>query len=146
MKLGITNCATNPGALIKIDATGKGTVKLLEEVMMAFNAGNRATFLWPAGEGERIVQRIRVELSRIRRKMDRKNKPYQQFNLRDRICPHTHPRTGIRFDCIVLEKVVTDRHKTIELIERMLPDAKLAGNAGKASEKPAAPILGDLSW
>lgn len=117
-----------PGELIRIDANGKTTEMLVGEILTAFNDGNRATFLCAPGDGERVIQRIRMKLSRTRTAMEAKGRAKQHFNLRAEHYPYTN-RDGKRFDCVVCRKVVRPHHSIFETLEGIALDALTGGHA-----------------
>jgi len=117
----------NHSQLVRIDAHGKTTEQLLGAILIAFNAGNRATFLCERGKGADRIQQIRMRLSRQRTKMDVKGIPKQHFRLEARMYPYTNQK-GTRMDCVVMEKKVTQIHSIAESLEGILKNADTSGN------------------
>lgn len=76
------------------------TNDLLAQILVPILQDNeRVLFLCPAGEGEKILQRLRVALSRQRKAFRQKGRNYRRFSLQSSIHKETHG--GKRFDAVV---------------------------------------------
>lgn len=92
------------------------TKKLLGEVLVPMiRDDKRVLFLCPAGEGEAILQRLRVMISRERGQMRANKRKPKQFRFRATIHPETH--NGIRYDACVCWKQVSDSTMMLEILE-----------------------------
>jgi hypothetical protein len=76
------------------------TEELLVQILTVVLPGNRVAFLCPAGSAEAMLSRIRVGISRRRKKLEHDGRPYRRFKLRQSVHKETHE--GIRYDCIIL--------------------------------------------
>lgn len=95
------------------------TTKLLEQVLLVIiRDDSRALFLCPAGCGPVIMQRLRVMLSRQRKKVQARGKRTKHFRLRNTI--HTETHNGIRHDACVVWREVSDVAWLKEELESML--------------------------
>lgn len=95
------------------------TEKLLEQVLIPIlQQEARVRFLCLPSEGEPIVQRLRVMISRKRKSMESKGKKAKRFRLHSSIHSETHE--GKRFDCVVLWKSVSELHVLTEELEDLL--------------------------
>jgi hypothetical protein len=101
-----------------LQANIHNTEALLKEAMPWMNRQARVSFLVPAGMGVPWIQRIRVKISRIRKKLESRGKKYRHFNLRSTIHPYTHE--GIRYDCVTMWTTQNATQESIELLEEML--------------------------
>lgn len=95
------------------------TKKLLEQVLLVvIPSDERALFLCESGEGEAVLQRLRVMISRNRKALARKGKRRKYFRLRSTIHPETHD--GKRFDACVVWKETNEAHRMSEELARIL--------------------------
>jgi len=95
------------------------TNKLLGEILkVVLGDDSRVMFLVPYGQGENVVARLRVMISRKRNELQRKGKRVKQFRLRDTVHPETHG--GKRMDAVVIWRDITTQHQMKEELERML--------------------------
>ncbi len=82
-----------------LDSTQKLVYAVLEPIL---TTAKHIQFLAPAGEGDSIAQRMRVMISRKRKKLDAKGGKPKRFMLRSDIYNYTERGTGKRFDCVVM--------------------------------------------
>lgn len=75
-------------------------------------------FLCPAGQGVAVLQRLRVMISRNRKKLIRKGKKPKQFRLHSTIHPETH--NGLRYDACVCWHTVSDSNMMTEILEDVM--------------------------
>lgn len=95
------------------------TEKLLEQILVPLIQHNeRALFLCPAGDGVKILQRMRVMISRKRNKAIRNGKKPRRFLLRSTIHAETHD--GKRYDACVCWQQVSESHELTEMLEDIL--------------------------
>lgn len=105
---------------IRISEPSQDTEELLGQILLPMQGDPeiRVAFLCEAGSGAAILQRIRVMISRKRAKLERRGKKPKKFRLRSTI--HTETHEGIRMDCVVVWKHVTDNHIVSEELEGIL--------------------------
>lgn len=94
------------------------TTLLLGTVLTHARSGERVKFLVDSGVGPAVVQRLRVALSRSRKRNEARGKKNSEFTLCHSIHPHTEQ--GKRFDCIVMWTVKTHHHVERELLDDLL--------------------------
>lgn len=99
-----------------IDDTEKLLVEILSHTL--HNPDFRILFLVPAGSGRHYVARLRVMISRKRKRMEQKGRKQKQFRLNSCIHPETH--SGIRHDAIVMWTQRLDSHVLTEALEDIL--------------------------
>lgn len=87
---------------IRIDRPNlQDTEQLLVQILPhVVQSDSRVAFLCPAGDAKNMLARIRVMLSRKRKKLNARGRRAKIFTLRSTIHPETHQ--GIRYDCIVV--------------------------------------------
>lgn len=78
------------------------TNALLAEVLTHVLQDRYVYFLVEAGDGRNVVNRLRMQLSRQRKKLRERGKKFKQFMLYSTI--HSETRDGIRYDAIVMWK------------------------------------------
>jgi len=95
------------------------TNQLLSEILrVVLVDDSRVMFLCPHGQGENVVARLRVMISRKRKELDRKGRRAKQFRLRDTVHCETH--NGKLMDAVVMWKDITSQHQMMEELEGML--------------------------
>jgi hypothetical protein len=95
------------------------TERLMEQVLVPMiRDGQRVSFLCEPGTGKRIVQRLRVMMSRKRKALLAKQKKVKRFTMRHSIHPETHD--GKRHDCVILWQQVGETHFMSEELEDIL--------------------------
>lgn len=95
------------------------TKRLLELVLLAVvQKDSRALFLTPPGEGEAVLQRLRVMISRKRKELEAEGKRPKRFRLRSTVHPETHE--GKRYDACVVWKQVSESNIMSEELGRIL--------------------------
>lgn len=95
------------------------TEQLLERILLVIMQDeSRALFTCPAGEGEAILQRMRVMISRKRKELQAKGKRVRKFRLRSTIHIETH--AGIRYDACVCWRQVSESNVMSEELEGIL--------------------------
>lgn len=100
------------------EKTGK-TAPLLIEVLSHCKAGEQVQFLTGPGVGKAVVQRLRVMLSRSRKRNLAKGKKVDEFTLHDSIYPFTS-ESGSRHDCVVMWTAKTELHEQRELLDDLM--------------------------
>lgn len=99
------------------------TRALLNQVFSVVKQDQRAMFICPRGEGAAIVQRLRMGVSRARKKLERYRVRQQHFKLHHSIVPWTEVVDGFpgkRFDCVIIWRSRGIRHVMMEELEAML--------------------------
>lgn len=95
------------------------TEKLLEQILIPIlKQDARVRFLCPAGEAVNIAQRLRVMLSRTRKKLERAGRSPRRFRLHSTIHKETHE--GIRYDCLIMWQSISDVHLMTQDLEDLL--------------------------
>lgn len=109
----------NPDPTITLDALGMKTSLLARAVIHAvvLEPDHRVQFYTAAGEGAVIVQRVRMEISRLRNGMKERGKQPAAFRLPTRIYPETIG--GIRYDSVVMEKVASRKQLMAESMREL---------------------------
>lgn len=97
----------------------KKTTRLLVEILRECKNGNRVQFLCPPGLGNVVVQRLRVALSRSRKRNEAAGKKLDLFTMHDSVYPYTDLE-GKRHDCIVIWTNKTEQHRDRELLDDLL--------------------------
>lgn len=97
----------------------KKTTPLLVEILRHCKLGEQVQFLCPPGSGEAVVQRLRVALSRSRKRNEAKGRLIDLFTMHDSIYPHTD-LNGKRHDCVVIYTVKTEQHRDRELLDDLM--------------------------
>lgn len=95
------------------------TTPLLIEILRHTKAGNQVQFLCDPGAGDAVVQRLRVALSRSRKRNEANGKKLDLFTMHDSIYPHTD-LSGKRHDCVVIWTSKTEQHRDRELLDDLL--------------------------
>ena len=90
----------------------------MKEIMPVIKTGERVLFLCDPGQGPKIVQRIRVMMSRARKELKKKKRRMQHFRVRHSI--HKHTENGKRHDCVVIWSERSESHLHQELLEDLL--------------------------
>lgn len=104
---------------IRITPNLDDTEKLLEQILLVImKDGERVAFCVPAGSSYHVMQRIRVMISRKRKKMMQLGKRPKRFELKSTVHQETHD--GLRYDCIVMWKRIAESHKMLETLEDLL--------------------------
>jgi hypothetical protein len=105
---------------IRIPDPSPKTEVLLGQILLAMHAEpeTRVAFLCESGTGEDILQRLRVMISRKRATLTTAGRRPKKFRLRSTVHPETH--SGIRYDCVIVWKQVTDIHVMTEQLEGIL--------------------------
>lgn len=98
------------------------TEKLLEEILKVILAkeGERVLFLCPPSQGEAIVQRIRVMISRNRKSLIAKGKRPKRFQLKSSFHYETH--NSKRWQACVLWVYTSDQNQMLQTLEGLLSD------------------------
>jgi hypothetical protein len=77
------------------------TEKLLEQILIhALKDDEQVLFLAPSGGGPAILQRIRMMISRRRKRIKAEGRKAKEFRFRSTIHPETH--SGVRYDACVV--------------------------------------------
>lgn len=102
------------------DADSKTVANLLAEVLIATQQGNHVQFLLPAGQGAAAVQRLRVTLSRSRKRNLKRGRKQKQFSLHHSIYPYLE--NGRHCDAVVMWTTQTASHRALELLDDIVKD------------------------
>lgn len=95
------------------------TEKLLEQILIPIlKEDARVRFLCPPGEAEAIAQRLRVMLSRSRKRLEQRNKKPRRFRLHSSVHKETHE--GKRYDCLIMWQSTSDLHFMTQDLEDVL--------------------------
>jgi hypothetical protein len=97
----------------------KKTTQLLTEILKQCKLGNQVQFLCGPGQGDAVVQRLRVALSRSRNRNKAKGKKIDLFTMHDSVYPYSDLQ-GKRHDCIVIWTSKTEQHRDRELLDDLL--------------------------
>lgn len=105
---------------VRIDSPNlSDTEALLAQVLEPIiRANEHVAFLCERGTGRDVVARIRVMISRKRKKMRARGKVPKVFQLCSTIHPETHD--GKTYDCIVLYRRVNESHIMREELEGLM--------------------------
>lgn len=95
------------------------TQELTANILHLAKQGERVQFLVDPGNGLRIVQRMRVALSRSRRRNLDRGKSVDEFTLYHDVYPYTS-LDGKRHDCIVVWIEKSFHHRKRELLDDLL--------------------------
>ena len=79
---------------------------------------NRVKFFVPAGDGQKIMSRLRIMLTRRRKSLEAKGRRPKLFKVYHTVHPETH--NGKRFDCVVVWRVTTDSNWLSEQLQELL--------------------------
>lgn len=106
-------------ALLRLeDPPIDSTKELCKLVLTGMLSGNRVNFLCKPGDGGKVVQRLRVFISRERVKMKRKNKKQKYFKIHHSVHSHTE-QDGKRFDSVIMWHSRNDYHLIQEEVENL---------------------------
>jgi len=94
------------------------TKLLMSKVVPVMKTGERVMFTCESGAGEFLVQRIRVMMSRARKKLRQQNKKLQHFRLHHNVIPWTEG--GKRHDMIIMWTSRSETHEHSEMLEDLL--------------------------
>jgi hypothetical protein len=94
------------------------TNRLLAEVLSRCKDNQRVQFLVEPRADSHVVQRLRVALSRSRKRNKRGGRKVSEFTLRHSIHPHT--ADGKRHSCIVMWIERQSHHKQRELLDDLM--------------------------
>lgn len=101
------------------EARSLKTTPLLIEVLRHCKNGNQVQFLTDPGMGDAVVQRLRVALSRSRKRNVGNGKKVDLFTMHDSVYPYTD-RAGKRHDCVVIYTSKTEQHRNLELLDDLM--------------------------
>jgi hypothetical protein len=91
----------------------------LVEILRHCKAGEQVQFLTDPGSGEAVVQRLRVALSRSRKRNEAAGRKIDMFTMHDSIYPYTD-RSGKRHECVTIWTVKTEQHRDRELLDDLM--------------------------
>ena len=94
------------------------TAELLRDILLHTQEGNRVMWLEEPTRGDPKMQAVRVRLSRLRADRKRKGKKMKHFTLHHSV--HRHTEGGKRFDCVVVWRTKSDRHRLIEKLDDLV--------------------------
>jgi len=95
------------------------TNRLLGEILLATQDGGQVQFLTDPGCENRMVQRLRVALSRSRSRHRNRSSKVQAFTLRHSTYAYTD-LSGKRFGCVVMWTERHRHHVTREILDNLL--------------------------
>ena len=101
------------------EARSLKTTPLLIEVLRHCKEGNQVQFLTDPGVGNAVVQRLRVALSRSRKRNAAKGKKLDLFTMHDSVYPYTD-LSGKRHDCVVIFTNKTEQHRNLEMLDDLM--------------------------
>lgn len=90
------------GAIIKDTLKQQGSVK----------------FLVARGQGQATMSRVRMELTRTRKRLEKAGRNPARFTLKQTIIPWTE--SGKTHDCVIVRCVKNSTHANMELLEDMI--------------------------
>lgn len=93
---------------------------LMSRIVPVMKQGERVMFLCASSAGEDMVARIRVMMSRARKKLRQKNKKLIHFKLHHSVCPWTED--GKRHDAVFMWTSRSMIHEHSEMLEDLLRD------------------------
>lgn len=76
-------------------------------------------FLCARGTGKAIMARVRMELTRSRKRMERRGRRYTRFTLTQDVIPWTDS-SGKTHDCVILNAVRNETHEKLELLDDLI--------------------------
>lgn len=85
---------------------------------------NELRFFVPRGEGRAMMQRVRMELSRSRKRNERKGRKNLRFTINQSIYPWTDHQTGERRDRVLVNSTRTQTHEQLELLDDLIAKQK----------------------
>lgn len=94
------------------------TSDLLGHILYNCKIHGRVQFLVDAGQGEAVVQRLRVALSRSRKRNLRAGKLTQEFTLRHQSYPYS--LDGRRKECLVMWTEKNQHHVVREILDDLV--------------------------
>lgn len=101
------------------DAESLTTRNLLGEIYKAaVQHGTPVKFLCARGTGKSLMARVRMELTRARRRVEARGGRYVRFTLTQDIIPWTE--RGTTYDCVILTAVRTHTHENLELLDDLI--------------------------
>ena len=102
------------------DAESYTTRDLLGKIYVATIVESQpAKFLCQRGTGRAIMARVRMELTRARKRMEAKGRRYTRFTLTQDIIPWTDSK-GNTHDCVILNAIRTHQHENLELLDDLI--------------------------
>jgi len=109
--------------LVRINPKLESTEDLLAQVLQVILPdASRVSFLCAAGDGERVLARLRVMVSRRREMLRRKGRKPKIFTLKSSVHPETH--AGIRYDSVIIWREIKDSDWMSEELEDMMAKEK----------------------
>lgn len=100
------------------DVDISNTELLLGNILIHTNADQRVQFTCEPGTGDKVIQRCRVKLSRVRESLKARGKSPRHFKLHHVVYPYTE--AGKRFDCVVVWRSRNNGHRIAESIEALV--------------------------
>lgn len=95
------------------------TTQLLGSILMQIERDERVMFLCQPSQGNAVMQRLRVKLSRVRQNLKEQGRPRKHFTLHHSIYKYTE-LNGTRHDCVVVWRTKSRRHTITESLEDMV--------------------------
>lgn len=78
-----------------------------------------AKFLCKRGAGRVVMARVRMELTRSRKRLERAGRRFTRFTLTQDIIPWTDS-FGNTHDCVILNAVRTHQHENLEMLDDLI--------------------------
>lgn len=94
--------------------------------------GDRVQILVPRSEGPATINKLRVALSRSRKRNQKRGKKIHRFTLNHSIYPFTDDRG--RFDAVVLSVKKNRTHKALELVDDMMERGQIFKDASYVAQ------------
>lgn len=114
------------GLIHNIHMPNATSSELLAAALMILRNGDRAQVLVNRGDGIKTINKLRVALSRSRKRNTARGKKIARFTLNHSIYPYTNER-GERFDAVVLSIQKNRLHRALELVDDMLERNQMEG-------------------
>lgn len=92
------------------------TSEMLKQLFAIINLDDRAMFLTPPGDGSKVIQRVRVMISRKRNDLKKRQAKLKYFKIHHSIHKYTDA-SGKRHDCVVVWRSRNLRHIMAETLE-----------------------------
>lgn len=106
--------------------------ELLALALVHLFNGDKAQILVPRNHGPATINKLRVALSRSRKRNMNRGKKIQRFTLNHSIYPFTN--TEGRFDAVVLSVKKNRIHRALELVDDMMERDQVMGSLSNVAQ------------
>lgn len=79
------------------------------------DSGAETTFTCPLGMGGTLLQRVRMRITRARKRLQKHNAVIARFQLSSTVVPNVEHEV----DIVTVKRVITSRHETHQLMEQI---------------------------